>query len=436
MSLSVAPELLADPKLPTLTRAMNTDYILQQVRSLRPGRILPGECCIENVRFKPGQKCLLYFRLTAEDGSPMPPMVARVYPQGKAKGHYEKARITGSGRVFLIPELELVAWQYPAERKLKELEVFNGGSEFVNLIEEALKGEFSKPLSLSELDMTCMHYLPELSYTVRVRGQVTSESSLSYPFTIYAKMYYDRAGARTFTVMQELQSANQGGNFVTAEPLLYSASHRLLIQKGIDLATDPSELEKNQIVSAWQEFAETDVPSAGIVLLSDLEEQLEQIFRMTNYLIPQLSSHLTCVLKRIEEKLPALDGALSGTLHGDLHPGNCLRSRSGKIAFVDLDGVKRGPVALDRGSYTAYLMNDALCREQNVKVAYEKGLNLALTATPSAARHSELRACRIATAVCLVTERYKRGITRLKASNIGHLAQLLGLAEACLSGEL
>lgn len=73
---------------------------------------------------------------------------------------------------------------------------------------------------------------------------------------------------------------------------------------------------------------------------------------------PRLASAPSAICD-LHAELVARDAALgwpaATVIHGDFHPGQCLRDRSGKVWLVDLDDIALGPTEADLGNLAAWI---------------------------------------------------------------------------------
>jgi hypothetical protein len=97
-------------------------------------------------------------------------------------------------------------------------------------------------------------------------------------------------------------------------------------------------------------------------------------------------------IKGLAATLEAQDAALrwsgSAVIHGDFHPGQTIRDRSGKTWLLDLDDLALGPPEADLGNLAAWLATSAAGRlDDQARAAMTMVLALSPQARPDLAAH-------------------------------------------------
>lgn len=424
--------------LPTLLDPSHMGPILAgRMLGLRGRQV---RCEIERVKYQPGKNCLVVYRLEVPDANVtdlVPLRVAcRTYEPAGARSRFEKARrsLTGTadaaGRVLHLPDQEAVAWVFPQDRKLEHLRRLTDlptlQREVVPLLAAALRPSAPPPHSVEH---TVVHYVPEHTCSVRL--------TLGWPdaaHTAYGKTYYDDTGSTAFDHMtQAFALARDAGQVEVPRPLRYEPAARTLWQAAVpgeriaamvDLA--PRDLQ--QLAAALAAFHCLPVQRLPVLDPPRMHQRIAAASRLVEAAAPAHGPALrrlsACLAAHVE--LIAALGP-TATLHGDLHPGNVLRTRE-RIHLIDLDSLQAGPALLDLGSWIA----SELVRAQLQGVTLAQTLDAAedLCSLYADARDTPIpmRGWWLATAYALLTERVRRCVTRLKPGRLGLVGPLLDLA--------
>src|SRR5439155_497211 len=202
-------------------------------------------------KYKPDSKCTVCYRLAID---PLPPdsqgeliLYGRIYAAGGASSRFRRSQSAcverpRFGRPLLhLPELDMVVWVFPNDRKLTGLSLIADERRLKDeLLGEVLGKALGREWQLVDMTHDIVHYVPEHTCTVRLQLQVQQVPiGDRRSLTLYGKTYYDDEGAETYRIMRELWALESGSHTQSrmAQPVMYDSGHRLLWQAGLAGAT-------------------------------------------------------------------------------------------------------------------------------------------------------------------------------------------------------
>lgn len=396
---------MTDASLPALDSALDTTLmrgVLADACLLTRGRYEARECRIGHVRHKPGRSCLIGYELLLFDRwhetEVRQLLCGRVYGPADSESRWRKALgvdLSPASAVKPLTHLaayDMVVWGFPNERKLRGVDAL---LDERRLVEEILPAVLGRRVTFARSEL--VRYIPEHGCTFRVDVDGLS---------LYAKVYPDDQGERTWRNMRELWGRSRR-DLLVARPVAYQADTRTLWQEAI---SGVMAVEMAACARALAELHATSLP--GLPAAADPRMELRSALeRLKDFTTPQLLE----LAAEIERRLPA-DGA-SVTLHGDLHRKNFLLS-GGRAALLDLDTLAAGHPLADIGSFFASLPPSAGAQAEFLS-AYGSTFSERDVATY--------------TALALITERASRAVTRRKAAPESAVPAILAAAEQLLA---
>ncbi len=368
-----------------------------------------GSYQISNVRYKPRQK--LVIGLVSNVGGN--PVGIRVFPEAKLESRLEKARDVHPDHTFLLPELNAVAWIFPAERKLSLAVVADTAS-----LRDLLSAERGLLLRAVEL----VHFVPERSYTARVHARDLDGSS----WCEFLKIYDDDAGARTARTMTQLRTQCKTSSIAVPASVSYFAGHRLMLQSA--LPRDPGAmLSLEQAAGALAEFHRMDL--VGVPEFAETsDDEIEAALSLVRAVFPGSIGAVKRTVDRIRRARATTVSTPDCLLHGDAHLGNIFPVAGGRIGIIDLDSVTKGPPEHDLASFFAFKVWLAL-RERRVTGRLLEAYPRFITAYNRSAPHRVgIDRAWTVLAEKFVTERIARGIARGKLASEAEMTSFLDLA--------
>jgi len=408
--MKINPALYSrDGALPALSR-LDIQELRTQLGDALPENALDSplqDYEISNIRYKPNEKMVL--ALTSAKGEK--PLALRIYPPSKTRARWQAADKYHPHLVYEIPGLDAVAWTFPAERKLR-LAVINDRVALSDL----LKKKHNEILN----DLTMVHYVPEHTYTARLEGYNSNQTT-----TNYLKIYYNNTGARTCRLMHHLKDQVDNQSLLAfPQRVSYSEEHRLLVQDALPIEDSPRDILRQ--IRALAEFHKLD----WIEEKSHLHEPAPNT-RRTRALVcmtfPELAPRTTLLLDRLSANPPS-SASSPVLIHGDAHFGNLLQLKNNRVGFIDLDQCCWGSAERDLAAYFGFLLWTRLGKEFCVTEMME------LLDAYNGQGHCPISLESFAThlAANILCDRISRGIARGKILCVANLELLLNLGEKAL----
>jgi aminoglycoside phosphotransferase (APT) family kinase protein len=402
-------------------------------------------CSIERIKYKPGQNCMISYRLHLQhrlSGQRQVQLVcARFYPQGDSHSRYEKAKreilvrpVIGEAIVH-VPELELVIWMFPNDRKLQHISKLTD-DRFLKeaLLPSVMAAHLGPEWTITELYHELVHYAPEHTCTVRAHLKLENHQGKMQALTLYGKTYDGNQGIETYRLMQLLwnSQARKNGLLNTAKPLSYHPHYTMLWQQGlsgqplITLNPTSSAFTKSliQVARSVATLHQMPLGCRRKVTSEDGQQKLRTMTECIAQVKPDIAIELEGIVYKLLNQAKHLGKQPQATLHGDLHWQNFLID-NGTISVIDLDNVCQGSPWQDIGSFIAALYYRGLL--ENIPLTTIDHLSKTFCNAYALASPWKLDqdAIRWYTAMALITERVFRSITRLKAGRQEILEGLL-----------
>lgn len=409
-----------------------------------------ADCEIIQARYKPGKNCLVSYHLKIvenQTGQSFEQILcARVYEIGGSFSRFDKAQTqpqvsTQFGKaIFHLPELDMVGWVFPNDRKLAGLPDI---SDKVRLAQEILPpiiaAKFGEAWRIESLATDIVHYVAEHTCTIRATVRLKhSGSGEAQTTTLFGKTYYNLDGAETFARMRELSESTAclSGRLTLAQPLAYQPEIKTLWQMGLpgeslyECETGGSQffaLLKRAAVSLAA-LHQTPVSNARKANIADLLIRFDDVERMVAKFQPTSLPKLRSLLDRLRKQAQQFGESPAATLHGDLHLKNFFVTAR-QIALIDLDNLCVGDPLLELGSFIASLMyrNLAQAKPADVSRKLADAFVRAYAESVSWPINDSILNWHIAAA--LIAERAYRCVSRLKSERPTLLDEVIVLAD-------
>jgi aminoglycoside phosphotransferase (APT) family kinase protein len=379
---------ICDPQFPQISEILEPNKMLKVLQDTLfgnngqvPVTLKLQHCSVGEKRHKPGKSFMLSYRLglqdIATDTCYEQLMSAQLCLPGKGLSEFEagldkgwkaqKLSPIGIPPVSYIPEVNMLLWAFPHDRKLphlpKLLDTENLGTYFMAYL-SGLK--LSPSEHVVSVAIKLMHYLPECSCMMRYTLVIADKSCTdeSRQIIVYGKNYRDGSGFETYSIMRQL--ADQTSH--CAIPYAYDAETRTLWQAHVP--GEPFEwtsvLAENhgliaRVASCIAVFHSCTLDAAGFYGFSDINEQLEFTCKIASATGSILGEQVQAAVHAIRRNYKQIDWRDSVTtpIHLDLKMGNLLISED-KVFLIDMDCVQLGDPLADIGSFMANLYLNGL----------------------------------------------------------------------------
>lgn len=387
-------------------------------------------CRILHFRYKPGKTWIASYALSVEGHQEEQIVYLRAWERRGSEAQFAKS-IALKQDVRHIPELDSVAWIFPADRKLIGLGVLCDKTQMWRHILPVLTLKaFGPDWMVQSCSQEIVHYLPERSCMLRLNGTLrnTAQTQPDTVATFYGKAYPDEQAGKTYGWLSDLWKRASGlrGRLVTAQPLLYDPTSLIVWQLGLN-GSPLNVRSRDDIAGAAVALAELHrSPIKGLPAYSRTLDRIGEAADVIATAVPSHREETMALIGRLRALSSRLTHRSPVTLHGDLHLKNFLVTPRG-VALIDLDTLATGDPVEDLASFAAALYATGLAvnapldaargRVAEFITAYEHVTGLTI---PEFDLHWHV-------AATLTTERALRAVTRMKPDS-APLEMLISLA--------
>lgn len=412
-------------------------------------RFVIRSCEIARVRYKPESSCMVTYRLEIEDTTTRETgeqvLCGRAYPKGLSLSQWEKCRMRPLVQpqfgppLLYLPDLELMLWSFPNDRKMATLPEATEPERFASMIlPKLIAAHMGEVWQILGTASQVMHYVGEHTCTIKM------SVDLSHPLKnglqtliLFGKTYYNEEGAETDRIMRQLwdSESRRSGRLALAKPLGYDRQAKTLWQLAVPgITLETCDIDHPEFLPFLREAAgaigalhRTPVSGARSVTSADLISNLKSVTSILIRCRPTCGQILLPLVNRLVAQADMIPAHPSATVHGDLHLKNYLVDAA-RVALIDLDNVCTGSPYLDLGSLIAGLHTYSILHEKSeetVPLLVESFLQAYETHVPWPVRRNLVD---WHTAVALITERAYRCVTRLKEGRPDMIEELITLA--------
>ena len=327
-------------------------------------------CKIKNQRHKAGKNFVIAFDLVlfnTQTGRRQQQVVSGRFCRGglgllelsqERERHQNK---TGTqSAVLYLPEVELMAWVFPQDRKLVHLarimdEAFL--KTYLNVMLPLL--DCAADSHIDDVQMEVLHYLPERSCMIRYRLTIKDPTQATKQHKIiYGKNYRDNYADETHAIMCQLAMQLPK----TAISLGYDEQLRTLWQSHLsgiplvwgDLETLNAASLLKAMAACVAKFQGCKIKTARRYGFAEIDEQLFDTITAADAQDKLLAKQLSVWVSALMAKREALSWAEQPAfpLHQDLHLGNFMMDGD-DLCLIDMDTVCLGDPLADIGSLVA-----------------------------------------------------------------------------------
>ncbi len=432
-----------DPLLPQLSvildltamKRLLQEKIFGSVQERKRFHIL--SCEIDRVRHKPESSCMVTYRLQIEDqttgetGEQI--LCGRAYPERRSQSQWDKARLRAvvpprfGKPIVYLPELEMILWSFPNDRKMDALLTLENSDRFMSaILPQLLALHLGDEWMVAGANRKLVQYNGEHTCAVRIDATVIHQAThRQQTVTLFEKSYYNEEGSETYRGMQQLwqSESRRSGQLIIAKPIWYEPSLKTLWQLGLSgntfIHVDMKRPEffdlLPKVAAAVASLHTVTLISSKQTRLTDVLLNLESNRQMVSQVVPTCREQLHSLVDRLVIQSERLEKHSVATLHGDLQFENILVDGD-QVALIDLDTLSQGDPLFDVGSFVAFLIYRGIRRNVSGKAMesmceifirhYEKSVPWSISRS----------ALRWHIAAALVNERAARFVTRRKVN--------------------
>ncbi len=457
--MKVETYLPPDPALPQLSTVLNAAAMQKTLQSYlfaETTRFLIKDCEIEWVKYKPGKNCMLCCLTRIYDGSTEQiedqRFCLRIYEPGGSASRFKKGlseRLVSPkfGKALThIPELEMLVWAFPNDRKLHGLPMISDTKILQeNILPELLRHSPHHHWRIEEVFSDVIHYVPEHTCTLRVELRLFEfNTNNRKTMTLFGKTYYNEDGRKADSMMRHLwkSESRRSGALGMAQSLGYHERSKSFWQYALPGGTlldsdmsSPRFLvlleEAGSVVGALHISSLEGLPS---IRMGDWLNKLKETRSLIIGRRSRCQKELTPLVQRLLLQSQDLTVLPPGTLHGDLHLNNFFVSE-GRVSLIDMDDLAEGPPLLDIGSFLAGLFYRGLLARHPTSLIQTICETFLRGYQKSVGWHISRSDLEWYVATALINERAYRCLARVKAGRLDILDDLIDLADQVSLGK-
>ena len=443
------------PHLSTALQASLMQKLLQQAL-LDPldhegQRLRIDACSIGEKRYKPGKSFVLSYRLHLHDartGAKHEQVVsARLCRPDEGLAEFHRAqsrqlvRTPGVRALAYMPEIEMVVWSFPNDRKLSHLPKLLDVEHLKTCLPDKLTAlGLGESYEIAVITPEILHYLPERSCMIRYHLSVTDRSiGKDRAVTIYGKTSRDEDGAEVYSIMRQLSAQISE----SAVPLGYDQTLRTLWQS--HMPGDPflwDRLEEAQIPETFRGIARAVAKFHSCTVrtdrrfdLSNLDESLEDTIAAARRTYPDVEGRIASLVSALlmQRRSMGWSEPLTTPIHRDLKMRNFLIDRE-HIALIDMDCVCLGDPLSDLGSLIANIYLNGIragCHRDRIREAVDVLCRTYADCVPWSLSWPQVD---WHTAAAFIHEVTRRSIRQLDDQRVQYISEYLDLCERFVSG--
>jgi aminoglycoside phosphotransferase (APT) family kinase protein len=361
------------PQLRLVTDAHAMKEVFQrEFPGFSDGRLELRSVTLMQVRYEPGKKCHLCYRLKVKNLATgnvrRPTCFAIVEPNGEAEAQYAKAQRQIHFQpkllpaVHFLPELNMILWGYPNDPKLKHLHRLINRNSFKELLQGFWNALHLPPQAkLTRIITRRIKYVPRDRCTLRHRLYFDGAERL----VIFSKMLNQKtSGELIFKTMQTLWNAPvcQSGAFLIPEPLFFSREMNTIFVRGLkgkNADDHLAELDLNRVaaevgagLAGIHQCRIDGLPEQGDAhVMSQMGEAEEILGKFEASYRPRVAA----LTKTLRDRHPQLPPLAAAPIHSAFRLSQFLIVE-GKLALIDFDDFILGNPIADVASFVAHLL--------------------------------------------------------------------------------
>ncbi len=380
-----------DPCFPQMSKALSQTRMLEAFQKNLVGAPKAGgggflihSCQIGEQRYKPGKSCVVNYRIeilnTATQALREQILCARLCKTGEGPSEFKDAsrktlfKPENLPPILYLPDLEMVLWTFPNDRKLTHLPKMLELSFLCEDLPQRLPSlNLQSSNHLMDIKAQVIHYLPERSCVIRyILDLENCETGEVRSLVVFGKIYPDDSGQTVYSIMKQLSS--QLGDLRVARPLAYDADLNVLWQS--ELSGRPFRAEEIKALhcdKVMEEMAATvaalhrsKLEGVSHFKVSDILNLLKETRDVVGKTHPQWANRMGSLVQTLLTRSEEIGlGTVPITpIHGDLKIGNMLID-AGKVALIDMDCVRLGDPLCDLGSFIANFYYNGILTESD-----------------------------------------------------------------------
>ena len=291
--------------------------------------------------------CYEFDGAPARNTSHKPMVYGRAYLHGRSRDEF--AALTATDGAHLVPELDMIVWNFPDDPHLPQLH------ELLDVTRVARYFPYANmPFdadAIVDIKVEVMRHRPEQRCILRYDVAYGANRDR---YVLYAKVFADDNGERVFTRIRHCYDAASALGVRIARPLGYSSAVRAVWQEELSGTSLVAALETGDygapmaaIGHCLARLHAADLPMQQTVTrdarLADVRKKAKKLAQM----VPALAADLDAIIACAKSELVLLPPAQQAVIHGDVHFGQFLITVEGALALFDFDEWSGGDPAQD-----------------------------------------------------------------------------------------
>jgi len=300
--------------------------------------------------------CVCYqLAVNADPSLPPPQLYGKAYLDGRSRLEFNRIedmarREAKTCRARLVPELDMIVWNFPDDPRLPQLrELVDGDRVVRHLPYESLP--FPGPEAIRDINIEIVRYRPEQRCILRYDIGFGTDGDR---IVLFAKVFSDDTGEHVLARMQHCYAAARALGVHVARPLGYRTAVRSVWQKELSGTPVTETLSAGTYGAPLTAIGRclASLHAAGLPMTQTVsrEARLADARKKAHKLgqtFPQLAGALDRLIERAQSELNDLPPVHETVIHGDMHFDQFRLANDGALALFDFDEWSWGDPAQD-----------------------------------------------------------------------------------------
>ena len=291
----------------------------------------------------------------------------RVWPEGDVVYVHAPVRppMSRRGTTLHIDGLDLEAYRFPNDRRLRGLRRFAGASDAIRYWQGWIDRKSpSTTIDAASLQRILWRYVPEHKWVIRLRAEVTdSQSNARSKRRIAVRCASPDSCRRLLHRHLAVSSvARDAGDTFHVPPVVGSDIDNGILavewNRGdalLDLLQSGSSAELlSEVAKAVAAFHQTTLEDIESTTPKRLMLELRAAGDELSLAHPDLTQRIDDLVRNVETRSSQISCDETATLHNDLHVGQ-VRIKRGRIAILDLERMVKGDPLIDVANFALQL---------------------------------------------------------------------------------
>jgi aminoglycoside phosphotransferase (APT) family kinase protein len=300
--------------------------------------------------------CVCYqLAVNADASLRSPRLYGKAYLDGRSRLEFNKIEATArldakTCRARLVPELDMIVWNFPDDPRLPQLRELVDGDRVIRYLPyESLP--FPGPEAIRDIKIDVVRYRPEQRCILRYDIGFGCDGGR---LVLFAKVFSDDTGEHVLARMQHCHAAASALGVHVARPLGYCPAVRSVWQEELSGTPLTKTLDagacRRPLTAIGRCLANLHAAGLPMTQTVSREARLADARKKAHKLgqaFPGLAGALARLIKRAQSELAGLPPVHETVIHGDMHFDQSRLANDGALALFDFDEWSRGDPAQD-----------------------------------------------------------------------------------------